>query len=410
MSQKPTGVTTLGTALLRPFTLGREYSKVWGGQTLSALTDNITAMALSILVLQRTGSATKLSVGLLLQMIPALILGPLAGVILDRAQRKGVLVVSDISRTVAGLLAAYAHTGSFGLIHVYGWMTLSGIVGRFTTLPPTLLSPRWFPRTPSSRPMPYTLGKNTAMILGPAIGGFALSRLGDVDPRHGSPCFLGCGNLCELIRPLYEDRAQPATKRPSFAEAAEGFRFYRAVPLAMNLLVMAVLVNLCTMPSGLAFQFHVLKVLGADSDVLGLAFSIAAVASSITSYLMATRGRWPRLGCTMACGIAAMAVSFGAIGMSRHMWQVFAAFALFGGSTPFIQVPMSTLYQEITPPDIRGRVFALRFTVSTFLSPVSTPLVGIGLDLLGSTAVLLVLAAALGRSPGSRLDPTIREA
>jgi hypothetical protein len=72
---------------------------------------------------------------------------------------------------------------------------------------------------------------------------------------------------------------------------------------------------------------------------------------------------------------------------------------------------MSTLYQEITPPDIRGRVFALRFTVSTFLSPVSTPLVGIGLDLLGSTAVLLVLAAALGAvSLGAVSTRTIREA
>lgn len=371
-------------------------------------------MALSILVLQRTGSATKASVGLLLQMIPALILGPLAGVILDRAQRKGVLVVSDISRTVAGLLAAYAlHTGSFGLIHVYGWMTLSGIVRAFydpatNALIPTLVS------KDSIQPANamHTLGKNTAMILGPAIGGFALSRLGGTWTLATGALVFSAAAICvSLIRPLYEDRAQPATKRPSFAEAAEGFRFYRAVPLAMNLLVMAVLVNLCTMPSGLAFQFHVLKVLGADSDVLGLAFSIAAVASSITSYLMATRGRWPRLGCTMACGIAAMAVSFGAIGMSRHMWQVFAAFALFGGSTPFIQVPMSTLYQEITPPDIRGRVFALRFTVSTFLSPVSTPLVGIGLDLLGSTAVLLVLAAALGAvSLGAVSTRTIREA
>lgn len=191
MSQKPTGVTTLGTALLRPFTLGREYSKVWGGQTLSALTDNITAMALSILVLQRTGSATKASVGLLLQMIPALILGPLAGVILDRAQRKGVLVVSDISRTVAGLLAAYAlHTGSFGLIHVYGWMTLSGIVRAFydpatNALIPTLVS------KDSIQPANamHTLGKNTAMILGPAIGGFALSRLGGRGPSPREPLF-----------------------------------------------------------------------------------------------------------------------------------------------------------------------------------------------------------------------------
>ncbi|NLA61305.1 MAG: MFS transporter, partial [Firmicutes bacterium] len=89
----------------------------------------------------------------------------------------------------------------------------------------------------------------------------------------------------------------------------------------------------------------------------------------------------------------------------------FLAFALFGASTPFIQVPMSTIYQEITPQDVRGRVFALRFTVSTFLSPVSTPLVGIWLDSLGSTAVLLMLAGGLGTVSLAALStPTIRDA
>ncbi|MGI6662938.1 MAG: MFS transporter [Bacillota bacterium] len=414
MSQRATGIMSLGATLLRPFTLGREYSKLWGGQTLSALTDNITAMALSILVLQRTGSATKASLGLLLQMIPALILGPVAGVVLDRVQRKTVLVVSDISRAVAGLIAACAlYGGRFGLIHVYGWMTLSGIVRAFydpatNALIPTVVSKE------SIQPANavHTLGKNTAMILGPAIGGFALSRLGGTwTLAAGALAFSLAASCVALMQPLHEDRAGRVAGRPGLAEAMEGFKFYKAVPLAMHLLIMAVMVNLCTMPSGLAFQYHVLNVLGRDSDVLGLLFSIAAVASSVASYFMATRGRWPRLGRTMASGIAAMAVSFGVIGISRHVWQVFLAFALFGASTPFIQVPMSTIYQEITPQDVRGRVFALRFTVSTFLSPVSTPLVGIWLDSLGSTAVLLMLAGGLGTVSLAALStPTIRDA
>lgn len=413
MSQKATGVMSLGTTLLRPFTLGREYSKLWGGQTLSALTDNITGMALSILVLQRTGSATKASVGLFLQMIPALILGPVAGVILDRVQRKSVLIVSDVSRTVAGLIAAYAfHAGNFGLVHVYGWMTLNGIIRAFydpatNALIPTVVCTESI----QSANAVHTLGKNTATILGPAIGGLALARLGGTwTLAIGAFAFSVAAACVGLIQPLYGDRVNPVARRPGFAEAVEGLKFYKAVPLAMHLLVMAVMVNLCTMPSGLAFQFHVLNVLGADSDVLGLAFSVAAVASTITSYFIATRGRMRRLGCTMVTGVAAMAISFAAIGMSRQVWHVLVAFALFGGSTPFIQVPMSTIYQEITPPDIRGRVFALRFTVSTFLSPISTPLVGIGLDSLGSTAILIMLAAALGAvSLGAVSTRTIRE-
>ncbi|HHX27537.1 MAG: MFS transporter [Bacillota bacterium] len=414
MSHKPAGVAEIGKALMRPFALGQEYSKLWGGQTLSALTDNITAMALSILVLQRTGSATAASVGLLLQMIPALVFGPVAGVILDRVQRKSVLVVSDMSRALVGLYAAYAlHTEAFGLIHVYGWMTVNGIVRAFYDPATNALIPALVDKESIQRANAvHTLGKNTAMILGPAIGGFTLSDLGGFwTLALGSTVFAVSSLLVGAIKPVYEDAVQPAAKRPSLGEAAEGFRFYREVPLAMGLLIMAVLVNLCTMPVGLAFQYHFLRVLKVGSDVLGLGFSVAAVASFVASYLMAMRGRWPRLGLTMASGIGVMALSFGALGMSRSVLQAFIAFVLFGASTPFIQVPMSTLYQEITPPDIRGRVFALRFTVSTFLAPVSTPLVGVGLDRIGSAAVLAILAATLGAvSLGGISARAIREA
>ncbi len=414
VSQRPTSMKRLLSALLRPFTLGHEYSKLWGGQTLSALTDKITSMVLSILVLQRTGSATKASVGLLLEMIPALVLGPVAGVILDRVERKRVLVFSDLARTLAGLTMAYAfYAGHFGLFHVYGWMTLNGIIKAFYDAATNAVIPMVVERESiQAANAVHTLGKNTAMILGPALGGVALSRLGGTwTLAVGAVAFSAAAGCMWFIRPVFEDRAGPSAMRPGLSEALEGFRFYKTVPLAMHLLILTVMVNLCTMPSGLAFQYHVLNVLKKDSDVLGFAFSVAAVASSITSYFIAARGRMKRLGSTLALGIAALALSFVGIGVSRQVWQVFAAFALFGGSTPFIQVPISTLYQEITPPEIRGRVFALRFTVSTFLSPVSTPLVGIGLDAMGSTAVLLVLAAVLGAvSVGALARGTVREA
>lgn len=386
-------------ALTEPLRLGREFMKLWAGQTLSSTSDSVVGMALSIIVLRRTGSATAVSVGLLLQMLPALLVGPIAGVILDRTQRKKVMTVADAARCCASLLAAYAiHTGAFGLPHVYGWMAVSGVVRAFYDPATNALMPALVERDSIQRANAvHTVGKNTAMILGPAIAGLALGKAGDtLTLALGGLVFACAALIVWRVRPPYEERVAQSTKRPSLNEALEGFRFYKSVPLAMNLLVMAVFINFCAMPSGLAFQVHLLKALRAKPELLGLAFSVSAACSLVSSYTMAMKKRWPRLGLTMACGVGVMGISFASMGASRSLPHAYLTFALFGAATPFIQVPMSTLYQEITPPDLRGRVFALRFTISTFFSPISIPLVGLGLDKIGSSAVLLVLSALMG--------------
>lgn len=385
--------------LLQPLTLGGEFMKLWTGQTLSAVTDNVVSTALSIIVLERTGSATAASVGLLLQMLPALLLGPVAGVILDRTQRKWVMAVADAARASGILLSAYAITsGTFSLAHVYAWRALNGIVRAFYDPATNALIPAVVERESIQQANAvHTVGKNTAMILGPAVAGFALAALGDASTLLAAGLVFAVAALLVLaIKPPYEDRTALSSTRPSLAEAMEGLRFYRAVPLAMSLLAMAIFINFCANPAGLAFQVHLLKTLRVDPELLGVGFSVSAVASLAASYFMAMRKRWPRLGLTMATGVAIMAMSFALMGMSSSIAEVYVVFALFGAVTPFIQVPMSTLYQEITPAEIRGRVFAVRFTANTLFSPVSTPLAGLALDAMGSRTVLLALAALLG--------------
>ncbi|MGI6666941.1 MAG: hypothetical protein ACOX5Q_05720 [Bacillota bacterium] len=74
------------------------------------------------------------------------------------------------------------------------------------------------------------------------------------------------------------------------------------------------------------------------------------------------------------------------------------AYAIGGLMGPALQIPILTLYQDITPVDMRGRVFALRVSLSQMLSPLSFALSGVLLDALGSRLVFaglgLVLIAA----------------
>jgi Na+/melibiose symporter-like transporter len=98
----------------------------------------------------------------------------------------------------------------------------------------------------------------------------------------------------------------------------------------------------------------------------------------------------------MMLGDPAMGGSFALAGASRHLAGVVWAFALFGAAGPLLLIPVGALFQEITPTDIRGRVFASRFVVVTLTAPLTTPLVGWGLDRFGSMPVLLTLGGLMG--------------
>ena len=154
---------------------------------------------------------------------------------------------------------------------------------------------------------------------------------------------------------------------------------------------MAIFINFCANPAGLAFQVHLLKTLrrpGARGvQRIGRGFLAA-------SYFMAMRKRWPRLGLTMATGVAIMAMSFALMGMSSSIAEVHVSSPLRSGDS-FIQVPMSTLYQEITPAEIRdasSRCGSRR--TRSFLPYLH--LSRAWLSDAGSRTVLLALAALLG--------------
>lgn len=382
--------------LLAPFTLGTDYMLFWTGQALSVMSDSIGGMALSIIVFQLTDSAVAVSLGLILQMLPALIMAPLAGIVLDRVSRKTVLVTVDSARAAFTLgLYLLVRLGVFRTYHAYIWLALSGILRAFydpatMALIPALVSKESVQRANAM----YSMGKNTALILGPALAGIIISACG------GSGALLSVGflflaaALCAAsCRPSYEELT--VERRPGFGQMWEGFKFYGQVPLAMTLLILTVLVNFCAMPSGVAFQVHVLRTLKSDSRVFGMSMSASAAASLLASFAIATRKRWPHPGRVLLMGIFGMGLSFALAGLSSNVASLVAALVLFGAAGPFIQVPVSTLYQEITPAPIRGRVFALRFTVSTVLAPISTSLVGWSLDTYGSKLVLLALGCGM---------------
>src|SRR5512145_1337345 len=107
------------------------FTLVWIGQTISLLGSAMTGFALTIWAYQLTGSATALALVGFCYTVPLLILSPVAGAIVDRSNRKLMMMLSDL---VAGLgtvaiLLLYA-TGSLQIWHLY---VVAAIEGAFQT-------------------------------------------------------------------------------------------------------------------------------------------------------------------------------------------------------------------------------------------------------------------------------------
>ncbi len=378
--------------------VGRDYLLFWLGQTVSTLGEQLGGMALALLILERTGSAVAMSVSVILSMIPAFVVGPVAGVALDRMNRKRVLIGADVMRGVLTLgLGIYIYVGRFTLVHAYAWGVLVALFRVFYEPGTMAFVPALVPHENLQRANSLQVtGRNIAMVVGPTLAGLVVTHLGVWVALAANAATFGIAAACiSFVGPRYEEQRPAKRGRATLEEAREGFLFFRQVPLAFTLLATTILVNACSQPTGIALNVHVLKTLGGQPTLLGLTGSVSAGAALLSSLVMATKKDRRHFGKTLALGVAGTGLAYFSIALVPRLGFIPFAFALSGFAGPVLQVPIQTLYQDITPPDLRGRVFALRMSISQVLSPLSFLLSGMLLDSIGSKAVFGILGLIL---------------
>jgi len=104
------------TAELSPFAVFRNpsFARMWLAQLLSTIGDSFTMIAAGILIYQKTGSALSVGLMLIVTSVPTLINGMIAGVFVDRFDRKKIMIISDVSRGILILSIPFLlHSGIF---------------------------------------------------------------------------------------------------------------------------------------------------------------------------------------------------------------------------------------------------------------------------------------------------------
>ena len=112
--------------------LGRTFLVVWSGQLVSLVGSSLTGFALAVWVFQQTGSATRLALVLLSTVVPGIILGPFAGALVDRWDRRWAMILSDAGAAVGTLIIAALHfTDNLEIWHLYPALALSAAFATF---------------------------------------------------------------------------------------------------------------------------------------------------------------------------------------------------------------------------------------------------------------------------------------
>jgi MFS family permease len=222
----------------------RNYRYTWIGQVVSEIGDHFNNIAVFSLAVAHTKSGLVVSGVMLSRAIPAILVGPLAGIVLDRLDRKWVMVASDVVRAaVAACFILTVHRHDTWLLYALSALLMAAspffTAGRAAILPSIA--------TPEELHSANSLTQTTAwttLAVGTFLGGTSVMQFGYQWAFAGNAASFLVSALCisrlflpgRGFRPERKASHDEETIRP-WHEYAEGLRYMRSVPLVMGLLM-----------------------------------------------------------------------------------------------------------------------------------------------------------------------------
>lgn len=382
---------------------------IWGGQVVSIIGTGLTGFALGVYVYQITGSVTQLGLVLLANSLPGIIFAPIAGVVVDRSDRRKVMLLSDAGAGLATLAIWMLLTsGNLEIWHIY----ISSAVGSFFGVfqgpaymaSVTLLVPKeHYGRTSGL----IQLGQAISQILAPILAGFLILTIkieGVILIDFATFLFAVLTLLFVRIpRPPISDEAE-SSQGSFLREAMVGLRYVIERQGLLGMLLLFAFVNFSlgffnALFTPLVLSFTTVEVLGTIASVSG----IGLLAGSL---LMSVWGGSKRkinslLGSIFFAGVA---LSIGPLRPNALLMAVSGFLFLF--FVPIANASSNAIWQTKVEPGVQGRVFAARRMLASFATPLAYLTAGPLADnffepfMSSDSGIAVQLGMMIGQGPG----------
>jgi len=370
---------------------------IWVGQIVSMLASAMTQFGLTIWMYQQTESATAMGLLQVFFITPFLIMSPIAGVMVDRYNRKLMMMVSDLAAVIAtGSVFLLLAIGRLEFWHLYAAAALNGIGNTFQWPAYSAAISVMVPKEQLGRANGLmSLMEAGPGVLAPLLAGALLPLIGltGILSIDVATFFLAIGALMVVAIPQPHQSQEGKEAQGSFLkEAIFGFRYIFARPSLLGLQMIFFFGNLF---SGIAFVLLAPMVLartGQNSMTLGAVETAGAVGMLAGGIVMSAWGGFKRRAHGVLAGWAYTGVIGTAlIGLNFGLPGWLAGMVLGGLASPLINASNQAIWQSKVAPDLQGRVFSSRRLIAWFTNPIA--------PLIGGTLADFVLEPAM-RLPG----------
>jgi MFS family permease len=355
------------------------FLRLWIGQGASFVGDAVSMVALVVLVVEITGSASAVGGALVARLLPT-IASPLAGVLADRVDRRVVLVASDLARAVLVLGLVYARD----LATIYVLVFLMGLAR--TVFNPTVRAA--FPSVVGggdlTRANALISGAfSTSIMVGPVLGGLLVASIGvDAAFLTDAVTYLISAILLSTV-PLPHPSRESEQEEGFVRELRSGFGYLIGARIPLAIVVGAFLTILTINATVPAEVFLAKESFGAGDAGYGLLVSLWGGGMVLGSAMMAVLG--DRINLVLSYFLSIFVGAFALVGTGLAPAFVLALGALMveGAATGIDNVATDTILQKRVPEAFLGRVFSIRFLGYSAGEALAYPLGGLLVDAVG---------------------------
>ncbi len=365
----------------------RDYFTILGGQAVSLITSGILQMALIFTITDMTGSATMLSVASLAGFLPYALLGPFIGVLVDRHNRKTVMILADMVIAAAG--AALAVTALFTELQI--WMIMGALFVR--SLGAAFHSPALGAATPLIVPQEMLVKyggysqslQSVSYIVSPALGAllYAVWDISAIIALDVGGAVIASAAVALVHIPRPKSQAQQQGR--FFSEMKQGFAAIRQHKGLLALLLVGAVYLLIYMPINALYPLMSMghfKGTPMHASIAEMAFAAGMVAGG---FILGLWGGFKKRTLTIFGSILLMGAALAVSGLlPSGGFIAFAACCLaMGFSAPFYSTVQTAMFQQMIEPQYLGRVFSLTGSLLSLVVPLGLVISGMLADRVG---------------------------
>lgn len=353
---------------------------IWLGQFVSVAGSFMTSFALGIWAWEKTGSAQALAMVGVFTYAPLIIVTPLVGVLVDRWNRKLVMMLSDLGAVLASVTVFLLYiSGNLEVWHIYATTAFASVFQAFQWPAYSATATLMVPKEHYSRASGMiSMVESASNIIGPVLAGSLIGIIGvrGILLIDILTFFIALFTLLVVIVPQPVVEKAQFTFKKFWQDMTFGFKYIFTRPGLLGLQLVFFFANFMTVIGWAVINPMVLARTG-DAQILGFVQSFSAVGGLVGAvFLMIWGGPKQMVSGILLGWILNGILGRFLMGITDQPWIWMISVFLLAFFMPTINGCNQALWQKKVPPKQQGRVFAVRRFIAQITIPISMALSG----------------------------------